>query len=121
GGGGGVGGGDPGGGGGMRAPASLRVAIVGTSLDILGGQSIQARRLQEGLESEGVRVTFIPINPRFPKALAWVRRLPAVRTILNQLLYLPSLARMTNADVVHVFSGSYWSFLLAPVPAMIVA
>jgi glycosyltransferase involved in cell wall biosynthesis len=99
----------------------LHVAIVGTSLDILGGQSIQACRLQEGLESEGARVTFIPINPRFPKALAWVRRLPAVRTILNQLLYLPSLARMASADAVHVFSGSYWSFLLAPVPAMIVA
>jgi glycosyltransferase involved in cell wall biosynthesis len=99
--------------------ATRRVAIVGTSLDILGGQGVQARRLIEGLEAEGAKVTFIPINPRFPAALAWVRRLPVVRTVLNQVMYLPSLARMWNADVVHVFSGSYWSFLLAPVPAMI--
>jgi L-malate glycosyltransferase len=99
----------------------LHVAIVGTSLEILGGQGVQACRLIEGLEAEGVRVTFIPINPRFPKPLAWVRRLPLVRTLFNQLLYLPSLARMAGADVVHVFSGSYWSFLLAPVPAMMVA
>lgn len=103
----------------MTDRSTLRVAIVGTSLDILGGQGVQACRLIEGLEAEGVHVTFIPINPRFPKALAWVRRLPGVRTILNQLLYVPSLVRLSRADVVHVFSGSYWSFLLAPVPAMI--
>ena len=98
----------------------MHVAIVGTSLDILGGQAVQARRLIEGLEAEGVRVTFIPINPRFPRALSWVRRLPIARTLVNQVLYLPSLIRLSSADVVHVFSGSYWSFLLAPVPAMIV-
>jgi L-malate glycosyltransferase len=103
----------------MPQAAGLHVAIVGTSLDILGGQGVQACRLIEGLEAEGVRVTFIPINPRFPKALSWVRRVPVARTLLNQLLYLPSLIRLSGADVVHVFSGSYWSFLLAPVPAMI--
>jgi glycosyltransferase involved in cell wall biosynthesis len=35
-------------------------------------------------------------------------------------MYVPSLARLWDADVIHIFSGSYWSFLLAPVPAMIV-
>jgi glycosyltransferase involved in cell wall biosynthesis len=104
----------------VTIPSGLRVAIVGTSLDILGGQGVQACRLLEGLEAEGLRVTFIPINPRFPDALTWVRRLPIVRTVLNQLMYVPSLARLWDADVVHIFSGSYWSFLLAPVPAMIV-
>ena len=98
----------------------LRVAIVGTSLDILGGQGVQAQRLIEGLEADGIAVTFVPINPRFPRGSRWVRKLPVVRTLLNQLLYLPSLVRLANADVVHVFSGSYWSFLLAPVPAMLV-
>ncbi len=44
-----------------------------------------------------------------------------VRTCANQMLYLPSLARLASVDVVHVFSASYWSFLLAPVPAMIAA
>ena len=48
-----------------------------------------------------------------------LRRLPYARTILNQLLYLPRLTVLRRADVVHVFSGSYWSFLLAPVPAML--
>jgi glycosyltransferase involved in cell wall biosynthesis len=34
-------------------------------------------------------------------------------------LYLPSLLTLARTDVVHVFSASYWSFLLAPVPAML--
>jgi L-malate glycosyltransferase len=97
----------------------LRVVVVGTSLDILGGQGVQGRRLIEGLEADGLSVTFVPINPRFPAMLRWVRKIPMVRTILNQLMFLPSLIRLAGADVVHVFSGSYWSFLLAPVPAML--
>jgi glycosyltransferase involved in cell wall biosynthesis len=66
-------------------------------------------------------VDFIPINPRFPRGLRWLRRFPYVRTLLNQACYLPSLWTLSRADVVHVFSASYWSFLLAPAPAMLVA
>jgi glycosyltransferase involved in cell wall biosynthesis len=42
--------------------------------------------------------------------------------VANELTYLPLLMReLLKADVVHVFSASYSSFLLAPLPAMIVA
>ena len=58
----------------IQRSSARHVAIVGTSLDILGGQGVQACRLIEGLEAEGIRVTFIPINPRFPRVLGWVRR-----------------------------------------------
>ena len=98
-----------------------RVAIVAASLDILGGQGVQARSLVEALGRDGYPVTFVPINPRFPPGLRWVRRVPGARTLVNQHLYLPSLLSLASADVVHVFSASYWSFLLAPVPAMLVA
>ena len=40
---------------------------------------------------------------------------------MNETLYLPSLLQLRYADVVHVFSASYWSFLLAPVPAILAA
>jgi glycosyltransferase involved in cell wall biosynthesis len=98
-----------------------RVAIVAASLDILGGHGVQARTLLEALDAEGYAVSFVPINPRFPEGLRWVRRVPFLRTILNQLLYWSSLVRVARSDVVHVFSASYWSFLLGPVPAMVVA
>jgi glycosyltransferase involved in cell wall biosynthesis len=45
-----------------------------------------------------------------------------VRTAATQLVYWPLLVReLRRADVVHVFSASYFSFLLAPLPAVLVA
>ena len=86
-----------------------RVAIVAASLDILGGQGVQVDTLVQALRADGYPVTFVPINPRFPRALRWVRRVRFVRTLLNQLLLLPRLLRLAGADVVHVFSASFWS------------
>jgi glycosyltransferase involved in cell wall biosynthesis len=98
-----------------------RVAFVAPTLDILGGQGVQAAELVAGLRRDGFAVDVIPINPRFPRALASLRQCPYARTLVNQALYLPSLARLRHADVVHVFSASYWSFLLSPAPAIAAA
>ena len=92
--------------------------MVVASLEILGGHGIQATALAEGLGGDGYDVAFIPINPRFPRGLRWVRRYPYVRTLMNEALFLPSLRALRRADVVHIFSASYWSFLLGPVPAI---
>ena len=97
----------------------MRVALLAASLDILGGHATQARGLVEGLRGEGHDVSFIPINPPFPAGGRWLRRYPGLRTAFNQSLYVPSLARLRRADVVHVFCASYWSFLLGPVPAIL--
>jgi glycosyltransferase involved in cell wall biosynthesis len=98
-----------------------KVAIVAASLDILGGQGVQADSLVEALRADGQDARLLAINPRFPWGFQWVRRIPYLRTVLNQALYIPGLARLARADVAHVFSASYGSFLLAPVPAMLVA
>jgi glycosyltransferase involved in cell wall biosynthesis len=97
------------------------VAVVAASLEILGGQGVQASSLTRALREEGCDARFLAINPAFPRGLRRLRELPYVRTILNQALYLPGLARLASVDVAHVFSASYASFLLAPVPAMLVA
>lgn len=99
----------------------MRIALVAASPDILGGQSVQAQALALGLRQAGHHITFVPINPPFPPGLCWLRRWPYGRTLLNQALYLPSLGRLRHADVVHIFSASYWSFLLAVVPAILAA
>jgi glycosyltransferase involved in cell wall biosynthesis len=99
--------------------AGVRVMLVAPTLETLGGQGVQARALAVGLRNDGYEVTFLPINPKFPAGLQWVRRYPYVRALLNQALYLSSLVRLRRADVAHVFSASYWSFLLAPVPAIV--
>ncbi|MGH8274200.1 MAG: glycosyltransferase family 4 protein [Gammaproteobacteria bacterium] len=95
--------------------------MVAASLELFGGQSVQAAALAERLRAEGYAVDWIPINPRFPKPLRWLRRIPYLRTLANALLYLPSLAGLRKADVVHVFSASYFSFLLGPAPALLAA
>ena len=96
-----------------------RIAIVAAGPDIVGGQSVQALALVAALRADGVGVAYLAINPRFPRGLRWVRRVPYLRTLLNQLLYLPGLLRLGAAEVAHVFSASYTSFLISPVPAMI--
>lgn len=101
-----------------HATALRRIAVVGPSLDILGGQGVQAAALMDALRSEGFDIVFIPVNPRFPRMLAWVRKIPYLRTILNQGLYRLSLRQIRNVDMVHLFSASYWSFSLAQVPAI---
>ncbi|MES2606243.1 MAG: glycosyltransferase family 4 protein [Pseudomonadota bacterium] len=100
---------------------TVTVAMVAPSLDILGGQGVQAKSLADELEHNGFNVMFVAVNPRFPRWLQWLRSVPVARTIINQLLYFPALLKLRHADVVHVFSASYWSFLLAPVPAILAA
>lgn len=104
-----------------ESPVRPRVAVVAPDLSILGGQGVQAHALMGHLRDEGYPVDFVPVNPGFPRGVGWLRRVPMLRTLLNQALYLPSLRTLRDADVVHVYSASYWSFLLAPTPAMAAA
>lgn len=109
---------------GLSQPVSpVRVLLVGPSLDILGGQAVQLQRLMEKLrELPGVEVAFLPVNPRLPGPLSWLQRIKYVRTMVTSIAYVSALVRtVRHYDVVHAFSASYWSFLLAPLPAMVIA
>ena len=64
----------------------------------------------------------MPINPTPPGVFRRAADIKYLRTIATQLCYWPQLFReLRQADVVHVFSASYFSFLLAPLPAVLVA
>ncbi len=101
----------------------LRVSIVAASLRYVGGQSVQADLLLRNWHDDpDIEARLIPIDPPFPRGLKWVDRIPLLRTIVREPLYLLALWRgMKNADVAHIFSASYWSFLIAPVPAWLMA
>jgi len=96
-----------------------RVAIVAPTEEILGGQAVAAARLIDGLRADGLEVALVPINPTLPPSLRWLKRIRYARTVVNQAKYLAGLSRLADADVVHVFSASYWAFLLAAAPAML--
>ncbi len=101
----------------------LRILIVAPSFDILGGQAMQAARLFQGLSAEeSLSVGFLAINPRLPGSLRKLQAIKYVRTVVTSILYVASLlARVPHYDVIHIFSASYFSFVLAPTPAMLVS
>jgi glycosyltransferase involved in cell wall biosynthesis len=101
----------------------LNVAIVAPSLAILGGQAVQADRLlRYWRDDPDVHGWLVPINPEPPGPLRHLTTIKYVRTLVTQVAYWPLLVReLRHADVVHVFSASYLSFLLAPLPAVLIA
>jgi glycosyltransferase involved in cell wall biosynthesis len=103
--------------------APLRVLIVAPSLDILGGQAIQAQRLLRRLsEHPSLDVGFLPVNPKLPGLLGKLQTIKYVRTVLTSLRYWALLLKeVRRYDIIHIFSASYWSFVLAPTPAILAA
>jgi L-malate glycosyltransferase len=103
------------------ARAVVRVCLVAPSLDILGGQAVQADRLLRRLrETPGLDVELLPVNPRLPGPLRVLQRIKYVRTMVTTIAYAAALlTRLRRCDVVHAFSASYFSYLLAPFPAML--
>ncbi len=107
----------------MPRSRRLNVAIVAPSLGILGGQAVQADRLLTYWRNDpDVHGWLVPINPVPPGPLRHLTKLKYIRTAVTELTYWPLLfSELRRADVVHVFSASYFSFLLAALPAVVVA
>lgn len=98
-----------------------RIAFIAASPAIIGGHSVQAQALAAQLSAGGHEVAHVSIDVRLPRFLQWIRRVRYVRTAVNEFLYVLSLRKLRSVDIVHVFSASYWSFLLGPAPAILVA
>jgi glycosyltransferase involved in cell wall biosynthesis len=99
------------------------VAIVAPSLRKVGGMAVQADLLwRHWQEDPEFGATFVPTDPALPPGLKWVERIPYLRTIVRTPFYVFTLWRgIARAETVHIFAASYWSFLLGPVPAWLVA
>jgi glycosyltransferase involved in cell wall biosynthesis len=101
----------------------LKVLIVAPSMATIGGQSIQADMIVRGLREEAaVAIAFQPINPQLPALLRALQDVKYVRTFVTFPWYCCQLlGAVWRADIVHVFSASYLSFVLAPTPAILFA
>lgn len=104
----------------MKSPEKMKVLIVGPALPLVGGQSIQAKNLLEKAKSDAnYDVGFVAINPAFLPSL---QKIKYVRTVVTTIAYVAALLRnVPKYRIIHVFSASFWSFLLAPAPAIIIA
>jgi L-malate glycosyltransferase len=99
------------------------VLLVAPSLRFLGGQAIQAKYLLEHLSEEpSLEILFLPHDPQLPGSLKVFQSIKYIRTVVTTLIYCVTLLlRIPRCDVIHIFSASYFSFLLAPTPAILIA
>jgi glycosyltransferase involved in cell wall biosynthesis len=102
---------------------ALHVAFVAPSLRNIGGQSVSADLLMRHWTADGgVAPIFIPTDPPFPALLCWIEEIRFLRTIVRLPIYWWSLWRgVRQSDLVHIFSASYTSFLIATLPAIVLA
>lgn len=98
----------------------IRVLLVAPSLEIVGGQSVQAARLLDALSSAPeIEAAFQPTNPRLPRVVSFLRRVKYLRTIATEIVYsVQVLRRSRRADIIHVFAAGYSSFFLTMMPAI---
>ena len=101
----------------------IRALIVAAPPDWPGGQAVQAARLLDGLKREpGVEAELLPIHPRLPGALQLLHDIRYVRTVVYTIAYFALLLlRMPRFDLAHVFAASYFSFVITPAPAVLIA
>jgi len=70
----------------------LKVAIVGPSLNYVGGQSVQADLLLRLWQDDpDVEMSFIAVDPPLLPGFAWAERVRGLRTILREPLYFLDL------------------------------
>lgn len=104
----------------MSGPQKIRVLIIAPASPLVGGQAVQAQRLIDKFKEVGtIEAELLPINPRFFPSLQKIKYL---RTLLTSIRYVAGLiSKVSRFDVIHVFSASFMSFLLAPAPAILVS
>jgi glycosyltransferase involved in cell wall biosynthesis len=100
----------------------LKVGIVAPSLRYVGGQSVQADLLLRLWQNDReIETKFIVVDPTLPSGFGWAENLRGIRTVVREPVYCWHLwHELEDVDIAHVFSASYWSFLLAPTPAWLV-
>ncbi len=105
----------------MSKDKKIKILIIAPTQDVyMGGQAVQAARLLENFQNEPqIQVGFQTVNPQiFPR----LQKIKYVRTLLRLTKYIfDLLIKIPRYDVIHIFSASYFAFLLFPTPAVLIA
>jgi len=108
---------------GSETNRGIKVLIVAPSLDIVGGQSRQAVRLMEAFRQDpSLTIGFVAHNPRLPGIAQHLQRIKYLRTLFTTLYqWLLLFLNIPRYDIIHIFSASYYSYLLAAAPAILIS
>jgi L-malate glycosyltransferase len=98
--------------------SKTKVAIVATSMRVIGGQSIQAKRLLDAFaDDENIELFFIPNNPETA-----FQNVKFLRTIFTSIkFWLQLFTQIRKADIVHVFSSATSGYIIATLPPLLFA
>lgn len=105
----------------MKAGRPIRVALVGPGPQSTGGTASLVQMMLERLPDSGVEARAVATNAPPSWLPAGLDRVRYLRTGIRFATYLGRLVGAALwADVVHTFAAAYVSFLLEPMPAIIV-
>lgn len=96
----------------------IEVLLVAPSMKIVGGQSIQAKRLTDAFASdEEVKLEFVPNNPETP-----FQNVKFLRTIFASVKFWFLLFRkIPKTNIVHIFSSGTTSYIISTLPPLFIA
>lgn len=96
----------------------IRVLSVATSMRLVGGQSIQARRLLDAFADDPeVEMRFLPNNPFTP-----FERIKYLRTVFASLRFWWSLlVSVPRADIVQISSAAMSGYAISTLPPLLFA
>ncbi len=96
----------------------IKIALVAPSLRVVGGQSIQARRLIDAFAvDENVEISFIPNNPE-----TVFENVKILRTIFTSIKFWLSLfVKIPQSKIVHIFSSGTTSYIISTLPPLFIA
>jgi len=101
-----------------KTSKKVKVLIVATSMRVIGGQSIQAKRLIDAFENDTeIEMSFLPNNPETA-----FQNIKYLRTIFASLKFWWSL--LTNIykyDAVQVFSSATTGYIIATLPPLVIS
>jgi glycosyltransferase involved in cell wall biosynthesis len=101
-----------------KEQSKIRILVVATSPEVVGGQSVQARRLIDAFaRDEEIELEFLANDPPTP-----FRGIKYLRTVFASLRFWFSLIlRVPASDGVHVFSSAMTGYVIATLPPLIVS
>ena len=99
-----------------KNPTKVKVLIVAASMRVIGGQSIQAKRLLDAFANNAeIEMDFLPNNPE-----TVFQNIKYLRTIFASLKFWWSLlTRVYKFDAVQVFSSATTGYIIATLPPLI--
>jgi len=84
--------------------------------------ALQAKLLEKSLRADGHTVIFFASNLPFPRFIAWLERVPIVRTGVRAILIWMKVWKLVRqVDVIHVLAASWVYFFIVVCPVVIAA